>query len=197
MESRRYEAQLTFALVYIVLTLVILLSAIWLGLLIANRLVQPISALINATQKLGDGDLSARVRDGHRTDDEVGQLARTFNTMAERISDQQPGQVFTGLSGLDDLPLARASVRQEFLRRGRRWRDQLQEETERLRDQFQQVSGQMEERLEGWLEEDAEELQEPRWQRNEQDAWDDWEDTPAPRSPRERPAPQRDDDPWF
>ena len=67
----------------------ILLSAIWLGLLIANRLVQPISALINATQKLGDGDLSARVLDDNRNDDEVGQLARTFNTMAERISNQQ------------------------------------------------------------------------------------------------------------
>lgn len=88
-ENRRYEAQLTFALVYIVLTLVILLSAIWLGLLIANRLVQPISALIKATQKLGDGDLSVRVIDDDRNDDEIGQLARTFNTMAERISNQQ------------------------------------------------------------------------------------------------------------
>jgi hypothetical protein len=72
----------------------------------------------------------------------------------ERISDQQPGQVFTELSGLDDLPLARASVRQEFLRRGRRWRDQLQEETERLRDSFQQAGDRFEERLEGWLEEE-------------------------------------------
>ena len=39
----------------------------------------------------------------------------------ERIVDQQPGQVMTALQGLDDLPLARASVRQEFLRRSRRW----------------------------------------------------------------------------
>ncbi|MGB5240068.1 MAG: RNA methyltransferase, partial [Prochlorococcaceae cyanobacterium] len=38
----------------------------------------------------------------------------------ERIVDQQPGQVMTALHGLDDLPLARASVRQEFLRRSRR-----------------------------------------------------------------------------
>ena len=101
MESRRYEAQLTFALVYIVLTLVILLSAIWLGLLIANRLVQPISALINATQKLGDGDLSARVLDDNRNDDEVGQLARTFNTMAERISNQQT-ELITARDDLDE-----------------------------------------------------------------------------------------------
>jgi hypothetical protein len=125
----------------------------------------------------------------------------------ERISDQQPGQVFTELSGLDDLPLARASVRQEFLRRGRRWRDQLQEETERLRDSFQQAGDRFEERLEGWLEEEPQ----PSWEGSrlqfarEQDrpldprrvdfdpspspgsgtneAWDDWSE----RSPESEP----------
>ena len=71
----------------------------------------------------------------------------------ERIVDQQPGRVITALQGLDDLPLARSSVRQEFLRRSRRWREQVGEETSRLRDQFQQVGDRVEERLEGWLEE--------------------------------------------
>jgi len=74
----------------------------------------------------------------------------------DRIVDQQPAQVLTALSGLDDLPLARASVRQELVRRSRRWRDQMQEETTRLRDQFQQAGDRWEDRLEGWLEpEDA------------------------------------------
>ena len=71
----------------------------------------------------------------------------------ERIVDQQPGRVVTALQGLDDLPLARASVRQEFLRRSRRWREQMGEESSRLRDRVQQASGRFEERLEGWLEE--------------------------------------------
>jgi hypothetical protein len=60
----------------------------------------------------------------------------------ERIVDQQPGRVITALSGLDDLPLARASVRQEWLRRSRRWRERLQV-----------AGGELEDRLEGWLEE--------------------------------------------
>jgi hypothetical protein len=34
----------------------------------------------------------------------------------DRIVDQQPGRVFTALRGLDDLPVARASVRQQLLR---------------------------------------------------------------------------------
>ena len=135
----------------------------------------------------------------------------------DRIVDQQPGQVSTGLSGLDDLPLARASVRQELLRRSRRWRDQVQEETSRLRDQFQQAGDRFEERfserLEGWLEEPEPE-QEPSWDRYGDrepqrfrtdeasgEAWDDWDEDPEdpplrPTRSGRRPAPE-EDDPWV
>ena len=115
-----------------------------------------------------------------------------------------PGQVFTELSGLDDLPLARASVRQEFLRRGRRWRDQLQEETERLRDSFQQAGDRFEERLEGWLEEepawDVEQRPDPIDQRVPGEAWDDWSDEPPeanPSSTRRTRQQREDQDPWL
>ena len=60
----------------------------------------------------------------------------------DRIVDQQPGRVSTGLSDLDDLPLARSSVRQDFLRKSRGWREQIQHMGDRAG-----------ERLEGWLEE--------------------------------------------
>ena len=93
----------------------------------------------------------------------------------ERLVDQQPGQVFTGLANLDDLPLARASVRQEFLRRSRRWRDQVQEAGSRF-----------EERLEGWLEE-------PPWQEPDDD-FDVWPSEPPPASSPRRP---HEDDPWV
>ena len=59
-----------------------------------------------------------------------------------RITDQHPGQVSSNLSTLDNLPLARASVRQELLLRSHRWREQLQT-----------FSGRATQRLEGWLEE--------------------------------------------
>ncbi len=78
----------------------------------------------------------------------------------DRIVDQQSGRVVTALRELDDLPLARASVRQEFLRRSRRLRDQVGQETSRLRDQFQQVGDRVEDKLEGWLEE-------PPWEEGE------------------------------
>jgi hypothetical protein len=95
----------------------------------------------------------------------------------ERIVDQQPGQVITVLEGLDDLPLARASVRQEWLRRSRRWRDQMQEESVRLRDQVQQVGDRFEERLEGWLEEAPWDPAEEPDHVKGAEAWDDWPET--------------------
>ena len=113
----------------------------------------------------------------------------------ERIVDQQPGRVVTALQGLDDLPLARASVRQEFLQRSRRWRDQMGKESSRLRDRFQEVSGRFEDRLEGWLEE-------PPWDGlerppgNESGPWDDGDDeeftTPSRRQQQRSAAPAAD-----
>lgn len=134
----------------------------------------------------------------------------------DRIVDQQPGQVITALEGLDDLPLARASVRQEFLRRSRRWRDQVEEETTRLRDQLQQAGGRLEDRLEGWLEEppwdESQDPRDPRPPRQGSDPLDEWDEEgwegpdasqPPPRSPQSRPRrgelrdEPRDDDPWI
>jgi two-component system nitrogen regulation sensor histidine kinase NtrY len=90
MEKRRFETQLTFALVYIVMTLVILLSAIWLGLSLADRLVMPIGRLIYAARRLGEGELQTRVATTTvRSNREIDELASTFNEMAERIGSQQ------------------------------------------------------------------------------------------------------------
>jgi hypothetical protein len=107
----------------------------------------------------------------------------------ERITDQQPGRVFTALQGLDDLPLARASVRQELLRRSRQWREQMGAETTRLRDQVQKAGGRFEERLEGWLEE-------PPWEESRQTTdtagGDDGREPRRPRWPTDEPDPLQD-----
>ena len=48
LQSRRFGVQLAFALMYTVIALAVLLSAAWLGLNFANRLVAPIRRLIGA-----------------------------------------------------------------------------------------------------------------------------------------------------
>ena len=186
-----------------------------------DRRGDPIGTLADAAVELRTGRILHYLIS--RSDPRLPGSSR-WRLSPDRIVDQQPGQVSTGLSGLDDLPLARASVRQEFLRRSRRWRDQVQEETSRLRDQFQQAGDRFEERfserLEGWLEEPDEPDAEPVWDRYGEsvarqprrpappeprseswDDWDGWDEDPMEshdlRARRGRRPPAEDDDPWV
>jgi signal transduction histidine kinase len=51
--------------------------------LLVRTVVRPLNALVAASEKLGSGDLSARADDTRA--DELGDLARAFNSMAERL----------------------------------------------------------------------------------------------------------------
>ena len=73
LNDNRSEVQLVFAALYAVVSLVILLAAIWSGLWAANRLVRPISGLIGAAERVSEGDLTAQVQ-VDRDDDEIGTL---------------------------------------------------------------------------------------------------------------------------
>jgi len=94
--QREYQArqggllgiQVNFGLVFAVIALLLLVVAIWLGLLQADRLVHPISGLVRATERLRTGDLSARVTEG-RVADEFGTLSRAFNRMADQLEVQR------------------------------------------------------------------------------------------------------------
>jgi two-component system sensor histidine kinase BaeS len=63
--------------------LIVLLIAAAITVLAGRRMVQPIHALTGAAQRMTAGDRTARVSAGGK--DEVGRLARAFNTMAETI----------------------------------------------------------------------------------------------------------------
>ena len=62
LDENRPEVQLVFAALYAVVSLVVLLAAIWSGLWAANRLVRPISSLIGAAERVSEGDLLPRSR---------------------------------------------------------------------------------------------------------------------------------------
>jgi two-component system, NtrC family, nitrogen regulation sensor histidine kinase NtrY len=81
---QRTGVQLTFALVYALVTLILLLAAIWMGLWFADRLVTPIIRLLNASRQVADGNFGAKVS----TIDGPGDLmtlSRTFNMMTDQI----------------------------------------------------------------------------------------------------------------
>ena len=108
-----------------------------------------------------------------------------------RIVDQQPGIVSTALESLEELPLARSSVRHGLLQRTQRWRDQLRQMGDKAGD-----------RLEGWLEEppweDRGEPPQPGERAAEQkDAVDPLDDWPDGDPPIRRQQRFRDEDPWI
>ena len=88
LNQNRLEVQLVFAALYVVVSLVVLLASIWAGLWAANRLVQPISSLITAAERVSEGDLTAQVAIG-RDDDEIGSLGRAFNRMTQQLGAQR------------------------------------------------------------------------------------------------------------
>ena len=101
MVSRSRNLQFQFnALLYVVSIMVIGL-AVWIALLVADRLVRPVNNLVLAAQRISEGDLSARVADEFIQNDEVGFLAQSFNRMTERLQ-SQTGNLIAANRQLDD-----------------------------------------------------------------------------------------------
>ncbi|MEQ1753221.1 MAG: PAS domain-containing sensor histidine kinase [Micropepsaceae bacterium] len=88
LEKDRDDVQLTFILMYGIVAFVILFSAIWIGLGTANRIVMPIGRLISASERVSEGDLSARVTLAD-DDDELASLGRAFNRMTGQLQSQR------------------------------------------------------------------------------------------------------------
>lgn len=83
--SAKLQFQLNAALY--LLSLLIIGTAVWTALRVADRLVRPVGELVDAARKVAAGDLSVRVTTS-RSRDEVGVLSRAFNRMTERLSEQ-------------------------------------------------------------------------------------------------------------
>ena len=86
--ERSRVMQLRFNLVLVAVSLLTLAVAVWFALWLANRLVAPIASLADAAERVGAGDLDARVRVTGSTD-ELGTLARAFNRMTSQLKAQQ------------------------------------------------------------------------------------------------------------
>ena len=88
LEDKRWGLQINFAMMFVVLALLLLLAAIWVGLMFATQLARPVSALIEAAERVRGGDLSARVVESE-PEDELGSLSRAFNRMTSQLETQR------------------------------------------------------------------------------------------------------------
>jgi len=88
MEEEKSTISIGFAVFYGLISLLVLMSAMWLGLWFAGRLVAPIGSLIEAADRVGRGDLTARVQT-KAPDSELETLRRTFNGMTGQLASQR------------------------------------------------------------------------------------------------------------
>lgn len=84
LRAQESSLQISFYVLFGLVALLLLLAAIWLGLVMANHLARPISRLIEASERIREGDLRARVSEMERND-ELAALARSFNRMAGNL----------------------------------------------------------------------------------------------------------------
>lgn len=90
LEVERFGLQTRLALIFVVVAMLLLLAAIWAGLNFATYLVQPMSALIAAAERVRAGDLTARVPEMEtEAEDELTSLSRAFNRMTSQIEGQR------------------------------------------------------------------------------------------------------------
>ena len=87
-----------------------------------------------------------------------------------QIIDKQPGSISCDIDSFEDLPIEKASLREEFLTKSRKWKTQLQDLTYKASD-----------RLEGWIEEQSienenEVIDDSSDSQNTFDSYDDWID---------------------
>ncbi|MGL4444680.1 MAG: ATP-binding protein [Alsobacter sp.] len=85
--ERKFELQVAFASMYALISLILLLSAIWLGLGFANWFVAPIRRLIHATDQVASGNFYVQVP-SRRGEGDLGHLAETFNKMTSELRQQ-------------------------------------------------------------------------------------------------------------
>jgi two-component system nitrogen regulation sensor histidine kinase NtrY len=108
LEGARSGVQLTAALIFVVVALLLLVVAVWLGLVFANRLVRPITALVVAAERVRQGELDDAgrgSRDSGRRDSP--RLSRAFNRMTQPVLQRSVRRADRGLS--PDRPNAAAS----------------------------------------------------------------------------------------
>jgi two-component system nitrogen regulation sensor histidine kinase NtrY len=92
LETSRGRVLFEFGLVYVGFALILILAAVWIGLWFAERLSRPIGRLAAAAERVGAGDLDARVIEAEG-DDEIATLGASFNRMTRQLKGQREALV--------------------------------------------------------------------------------------------------------
>lgn len=86
--SNRLVFQITFTIMYVGLAVVLLLAAVWIGIALANRFVDPIRNLMIASSRVSRGDLDVQVPVQEGRGD-LRDLSNGFNQMTLQLKSQR------------------------------------------------------------------------------------------------------------
>jgi len=100
LEGSRGGLLITISIIFAVVAFLLTLVSVWAGLWLAGRLATPLGDLIHASERVRQGDLSARVAE-QNSYDEIADLLRAFNRMTAQL-DSQRRELFEINRKLDD-----------------------------------------------------------------------------------------------
>jgi two-component system, NtrC family, nitrogen regulation sensor histidine kinase NtrY len=83
----QHPLKMSHFITFSIVTLLVIFAAIWFGFFLAKSITMPIQEMVEATQRIAQGDLSVRV-DVER-DDEIGMLVSSFNSMVLDLRETQ------------------------------------------------------------------------------------------------------------
>jgi two-component system, NtrC family, nitrogen regulation sensor histidine kinase NtrY len=88
LQAERADIELTFGVIFAMLALLLVMSAIWFGLSFASRLASPIAALVEGAERVRAGDLEVQLAEMGELG-EFQTLGRTFNSMTTQLRAQR------------------------------------------------------------------------------------------------------------
>jgi two-component system nitrogen regulation sensor histidine kinase NtrY len=88
LSKNRGALEISFALIFATVALLVLSAAVLIGLVLANQIARPIGHLMRAAERVRAGDLQVRVPET-ATGDEVAGLSRAFNRMTGQLAAQR------------------------------------------------------------------------------------------------------------
>ncbi|MCE2517545.1 MAG: PAS domain-containing sensor histidine kinase [Alphaproteobacteria bacterium] len=85
LDIRQLDLKVSFALLFGMVALLLLLGAMWVGLNFANAIVVPLGSVIQVADQVRSGNLESRVN-ASASNDEIAQLGHSFNNMLDEMS---------------------------------------------------------------------------------------------------------------
>lgn len=80
--------QIQFLIIFIVVSLLLVFTAIWIGITFSSALIKPLNKLVFATQRIAEGHFDITIEENHKND-EISILARAFNAMTLELSNKR------------------------------------------------------------------------------------------------------------